>query len=134
MEVEKNYICEQCEKIFIHLTDVEKHLNSSHSIHQSESPLETTQHFEIHIQNTHSNSTAGVFHPSVTESACKRHEESYCESFQNSDDPKPKHLCKICLLSFKTENELKQHVTKHSSTTRAPSILKNVVFVNIYNT
>ena len=131
MDVEKHYKCEQCEKIFIHLTNLENHLNSSHSIDKSEDPLENTSDLEFHIQTTHSNSTADVSHPSVTESDCKRPKESYCDIFQNSDDPGPKHLCKICLLSFKTDDELKQHVTKHSSNMRAPSILKNTVFVNI---
>ena len=36
----------------------------------------------------------------------------------------PKHLCNVCLLSFQTEDILKQHVSEHEENIKSPSILK----------
>ena len=86
---------------------------------------ELKHHMPKYIDNARQK-TADGFHPVVIESDCKKLEESYDENFKKSYDPAIKQLCNICLLSFITWEELRQHMTKHASNMRAPSILKKL--------
>ena len=87
MEGDKYNKREQCEKIFPNLTNLEKHLNSSHSVDMPEICLERTANFEIHSQDTRYNSiTADRSHQSFYQVSCH----------QNADDPMTEQFCNIC--------------------------------------
>ena len=91
MDFENSNRCEQCEKSFPNLTELEKHLNSFHNFDTCGKFSEDTTNFEIQSQNTYSDltveTTADGFHPVVIESDCKKLEESYEENFKNSYHP-----------------------------------------------
>ena len=48
--------------------------------------------------------------------------DNYCD--EETADVVVPNLCYICLLSFKSEHHLKEHMHKHSAVTLLPSILK----------
>ena len=47
-----------------------------------------------------------------------------CDNIRLISEDSTKFLCRVCLLSFKTEDELKKHLPRHETYERAPSILK----------
>ena len=117
------------------MTELEKHLNSFHNFDTCGKFSENTTNFEIQSQNTYSDLTvekpADSLHPVVIESDCKKLEESYEENLKKSYDPAIKQLCNICSFAFISGKELRQHMTKHTSNMRAPSILKKLRCVSV---
>ena len=106
MEAETNpklYSCDICNLAFERLTDFNNHNETSHipdKIHDE--PL-------INEDDDH------------TEKDSNKQQNKEMENV----DGVIKNLCTTCLLSFKTETELKQHISKHSDLKEITSILKN---------
>ena len=108
----KLYSCDKCKEIFKSVRDLKIHNKSNHTDTENE-----------------------VNHKSVlngfqTEKECTNlvvEENLVGENVSSSvtDKRDVQNLCKICLLSFKTENHLIEHLQKHSTVKVWPSILKN---------
>ena len=97
--------CEQCEKSFCRLEDLEKHIKTAHTVHQCEELIIDDQHL------------------GVAKSVCESLEESFDDDFEDYIASSHKQLSNICLLSFTSGDELRKHQPKHTNV-RAPSILK----------
>ena len=147
----ETYKCSMCESTFGTLSDSENHIKTIHVVDHCKILFEKRPELETHMSTTHDVDTCKRFADSPKESekhfeinhAAERYEasseeiNSICElvvphsgrnsigddNFHDTEDLS-KQLCKVCLLSFTTANDLKQHMPKHITNFRAPSILK----------
>ena len=116
----QNIGCNSCDQSFSKKSDVEKHIKTCHIVDRGVDSVEKVAELEKDDQVT-------------TILVCEKEELNDVDLVKNSSEIEhfvnypgnseySKEMCKICLLSFTSDTELKQHVIKHKRT--APSILK----------
>ena len=105
--IQKSYSCKICDNIFNRVCDLKMHQENVHRINK-----ENTEEFQ------ESNDVLMTEDDSISSKDSKSDDvESIDRCVQN--------LCYICLLSFNTEHNLKEHIQKHSTVKVLPSILIN---------
>ena len=96
-------------------------MTSVHDVNQCENLSTLMPDFENHVHTSHySGEKMCNFTTKTSDEILVLSGEK--EEFEDYDDL-PKQLCTVCLLSFKTEDDLTEHMTKHIENTRHPSIL-----------
>ena len=114
--IPKSYLCGKCNKTYKRVRDLKMHRKSNHNIKK---------------KNKHENQESIVNLEKVDdiliveEDSVDLKDSSSDNNVETADMVVP-NLCYICLLSFISEENLKEHMHKHSGVKLLPSILKKV--------
>ena len=124
-EKDRRELCDQSLETF---ADFDKHIRNSHCFKNSRNSMERTTDLKTHLlttqpddQEVESDVSKSLISKSVSNSNFENVDKS-TEDLERSEE-EIKHLCNVCLLSFKKGTDLKQHIKKHTSN-KKPSILK----------
>ena len=105
-----------------------KHIRSLHTEDQYEKSVEEPKDLQKHlktvdcnVKRTQTSDDPVIF---MLKPGSKLNYGVNCENIRISTEDSTKFLCRVCLLSFKTEGQLKEHLTRHGTSIRTPSILK----------
>ena len=116
----KVYNCDVCENSFNRLCELKEHVNQMHiSRRETAKGLENfIENKEVETPEYDSKDTDAKENLPSTKSKSFDQTKKYIGDILN--------LCSVCFLSFKTEEELSQHISKHRASVNLPSILKKV--------
>ena len=107
-----------CEKSVEQLKNLEEHIQATHNVRNCEKSLEKKTELVKHQQNTQLSEDIFIMDSSDISMTQFCSNSSKEESFQS--------LCNVCLISFETGEELKEHMPKHKDRSRPVSILKKL--------
>ena len=123
--------CEIRDKSLKTVSNFDTHMKIPHCGNLCANSLERSQDLKKHLltaecdhqEKIDSDSCESNLSQSVSDA---NYEENADESIEYSEGSEEsiKHLCKVCLLSFNTEQNLKHHMEKHIDKRRPSSILK----------
>lgn len=116
--IPKSYSCKICGEICSRVCDLKTHKENSHSLNQDN----TNELQESAVNRVRLEEEDDIF---IIDNYSVNFKDSSSDGVQIVDRG-IQNLCLICLLSFKTENDLKEHLQKHSTVKTLPSILKKI--------
>ena len=121
------------------MSDLEIHLKMIHVINPCENSLESVEdtnieHIELNRVEANNDAFQSISELNYHEEEPQKNEPFLEDSFMlesetisdiETNDRLVRNLCNVCLLSFKTENDLNHHIHMHKKARKMPSILKN---------
>ena len=113
------YSCSLCKNVVQTSSDLDTHIKK---IHGSQMEDVTANHF-----HQHNSEIVETKIEETLENENIDHKYTDKENTEDADDIEQSvaNLCLLCLLSFKNETDLNQHIPKHKEQKMLPSILKN---------
>ena len=124
----EKFRCQVCDdQSFGKYSELQKHIKLLHTEVQNEKSVKGLTELEKHLKTVDRDDerkqTSDGLDIFMLKSGSELNKVENCDIRLIAEDS-TQFLCRVCFLSFKTEDELKKHLPRHETCRRAPSILK----------
>ena len=120
IKVDEKVKCEKFDQSFGKFSVLQEHNQIIQDGNQCEPLLEKKKEMKKHKETSHGDDHeeySNVSYTLMPQSGSKSNKEEMFDVRKLNFEDKAKHLCSVCLLSFQTEDKLKQHMPKHVDNT-----------------